>query len=262
MHGHVLSFFRNIFCAEGHFTIFLPLIASVFNDALLTERIIKTQLQNDATMQMPRGNRLNIMGHLTMLSDLVFQVIKEHSGKLLPLIQSHVQHADWIEYRELSYRETKDKDMTVLGGSKAPPPTTSHTDTEEEEEEPRRGATFNSLFVNGADEQLARYFCQQIISSLPSEFVFFNDEEEEQGHAEESIQIPFEPNGYDALLELEMRTSSLTHRKRSDGHDSSCSSSSSSESSSGDEQWPEYDDGQARKTQGHERQDRKGPVNQ
>lgn len=175
------DFIRNIF--TGDYNVHRDLIISIFKDARLTNRIIKTQRINDSVMypilplivhdifyrQRPRGNRLSHMGHITLISDEIFKLLKVHKEDLQPILMAELGHEDWIEYEELSYRETKIKDGLVLGGARAPPPPT-------EDSTSNTGSfSFNSLFSSGTDEQLARYFCQQVIANLPNRFVFTDD---------------------------------------------------------------------------------------
>lgn len=271
------DFIRNVF--SGRLGENRELILSLFREGQITSRILKTQRINDGAVycaraglawltdrQRPRGNRLNHMGHITLISDEIFKFLEAHGDEMSALLGEHVGHEEWAEYRELSHRETKIRDGTVLGGTKAPPPPS-------EELGSAGTATFNSIFSAGSDEQLARYFCQQVIANLPSRFAFSEEGDEgasdddeggtsyyediaagsEAGRQRESgagascrgeggevysedhrrdtfsfdysygynyegagmfeeapsIKIPFEPNGFDTLLEMEMRSSSL-----------------------------------------------------
>lgn len=230
LHCEVHDFIRNIF--TGNYQAHRELIISIFHDAKLTVRIVKAQRINDSIMQRPRGNRLGHMGHITLISDEIFKLLEAHGDDLKEVLKAELEHDDWHEYGELSYRETKIKDALVLGGAKAPPPPS--------EELMMSGggignglATFTGLFSAGTEEQLARYFCQQVIASLPNRFVF-TEEGDEDGSDEDdpdyytdhaldyddsghyfgndiapSIEIPIEGTGFDTLLEMEMRLSSL-----------------------------------------------------
>jgi hypothetical protein len=159
-----------------------------------------------------------------MISDQIVDLLERHGEDLGKELAAELEHEDWQEYCELSYRDTKIKDALVLGGSKAPPPPPN-------EDIGNGTASFTGLFATGTEEQLARYFCQQVIASLPNRFVFSSDDSdtdsegdspetpwnlegddyEGDGFFEEtpSIEIPVEGNGFDNLLEMEMRISSL-----------------------------------------------------
>ncbi|PJF18747.1 SIT4 phosphatase-associated protein family domain-containing protein [Paramicrosporidium saccamoebae] len=222
LHSEVFDFLRNIF--TGNYEIHRLLIVSIFKECKLTARIVKTQRINDSIMQRPRGNRLGHMGHITMIGDQIVDLLERQGEELGKELATELEHEDWQEYCELSYRDTKIKDALVLGGSKAPPPPPN-------EDIANGVASFTGLFATGTEEQLARYFCQQVIASLPNRFVFSSDDSdtdsegdspetpwnldgddyEGEGFFEEtpSIEIPVEGNGFDNLLEMEMRISSL-----------------------------------------------------
>lgn len=172
------------------------------------------------------------MGHITILADEIMALLRRQED-LKSDLTTELGHEDWIEYSELSYRETKIKDSIILGGSRAPPP------PPEEPALPEHAvslaASFNSLFTSSSDEAIARYFCEQVIAGLPNRFVLTdNPDDEEDGEQDEgydrhdwhddddyeggdhlfdefapSIEIPMGPNGIDCILEMEMRRSSL-----------------------------------------------------
>jgi hypothetical protein len=145
------------------------------------------------------------MGHITLISDEIFKLLEQHGEDLKSTLLSELEHEDWLEYGEVAYRETKVKDAMVLGGTRAPPPPTDETPS-----------SFTGIFSTGTDEQLARYFCQQVIANLPNRFIFTDDSDEEEMP---SIEIPVEPNGMDGIVDMEMRFSALGDLPDSTGED-------------------------------------------
>lgn len=91
------------------------------------------------------------------------EVSFEEDGSLRAILKDD---DDWDDFVEGTFREWKLKSMFVLGGSKAPvqpPPPV--------EEMMKMPNSLNTMFSSVQDEQLARYFCNQVLSSLPNKFV-------------------------------------------------------------------------------------------
>jgi hypothetical protein len=299
LHTAVLDFFTELLQSE-EFTENRPLVEQCFSASptaaatgtvggggrgnSLIDRILGNQRLNDALLLTPRGRRLGNMGHVTLLVDEIVRLSREveEFAKMLEALDSS---GDWHEYLDLSHREAKERNATILGGSRAPilpPPSSPPYPTGENvnmmmmmEEAGGAGgggngmsaisSSFTGLFTSGTDEQLARYFCQQVLSNLPNRFslnanfddeynhidmddeedgedendnneegngndrdtdggnVFSNvsgndqfyrlrrrlEEQEDQREVVAGIEIPVEPSGFDTLLEMEMRRSSL-----------------------------------------------------
>lgn len=232
----------------SHPTINQPLIDEILRKGQLIRKILKNQRLNDAKMYQRREARLENMGHVTILVDELLKYSENHDEEDLGLITIENEQLDdelkedWQDYLDSAYRETKLRDGHVLGGSKAPSP------PELAEEVPltinhdlgdsiASTNSFTSFFAMNSDEQLARYFCQQVLNSIPDRFVVNsissevidqhvkfdkvdNNEGGKSNHdgsvdvtipMEASIEIPVDGGGLDDVaLEMEMRQSSLS----------------------------------------------------
>lgn len=271
LHGTIVDFLRYIL--RGDYSVNRELVLHILGHCELTTKIVKNQLVNDAAVMQPRGRRLANMGHVTLIVDDITSLVEGPQGAELrknEAVEGALTREDWLEYLEQAYRETKLRDALILGGIKAPPPPPS----DDLLGGPMRGTSFTGLFSTGTDEQLARYFCQQVIANLPNRFILADqdgddelededdrdvdrdgaahdeDDDDNDGNADgdgdgsgngggrdrgntlllrhysyyghhrgergrnrqesvPSIEIPVEPNGFDTLLEMEMRLSSL-----------------------------------------------------
>lgn len=66
----------------------------------------------------PKGLRLGYMGHLTLISEDVINTLDHSSPDLRLIITKFVPQPEWEEYVNGRYRETKNKDTSLLGGGK------------------------------------------------------------------------------------------------------------------------------------------------
>ncbi|KAJ9059891.1 sporulation-induced protein [Entomophthora muscae] len=97
----------------------LALIASLFIDARLTERIVSAQRLNDAHVQEPKGVRLGFMGYLTFIAEETVKLLDRAGYELGHNILSMAQAPEWQEYIYQSLRDTKQRDMEPLDGNLA-----------------------------------------------------------------------------------------------------------------------------------------------
>jgi hypothetical protein len=123
------------------------IIKSIFYNGQLLKRITLAQKLADTLAEMPRGSRPSYMGHITILSDQVHILLDKHSAELYKEIGALLRTEEWIEYSNKSYRETKLKDASVLGGEPAPPMPTPMEDV------------FTSIFSSAADENVHSGIC-------------------------------------------------------------------------------------------------------
>lgn len=125
------------------------------------------------------------------MADYIVALLERHPELREEL--SELKHEDWLEYQELSYRETKIRDglvsdtcstSSLKGGVRTLNETMEGNARDAPEIQSVAMSSFNALFSSGTDEQLARYFCQQVIASLPNRFIFTdegdNDDQEEE----------------------------------------------------------------------------------
>lgn len=186
LHEKVLIIIQIIF--EGN-DCFIPLIDQLLKEYNLKQRIVDAQRENDAHVQRPRGNRLPCMGYLTLIAESVIKWEVECQGKTMTtcsFVVSEVPEESWREYSNKTFKETRLKDKKVLGGIR--PPVSLQEIFSSSDDSGDEILNYNSVFRSGDEEQLARYFCQQIIGNLPEQFLYADetfgdssdDEEEEE----------------------------------------------------------------------------------
>ncbi|KAI0243787.1 sporulation-induced protein [Massospora cicadina] len=95
------------------------LIASLFVDARLTERIVSAQRLNDARVHEPKGVRLGFMGYLTFIAEETVKLLDRAGYELGHRVLAQAQAPEWQEYVYQSLRDTKQRDMEPLDGNLA-----------------------------------------------------------------------------------------------------------------------------------------------
>ena len=61
---------------------------------------------------------MGYMGHLTLISEDIVTAFKHYPPDLLDALKDFVPQPEWDEYVSGSYRETKNKDTSLLGGGR------------------------------------------------------------------------------------------------------------------------------------------------
>lgn len=234
----------------------LSLLAEqLLKDSSLRNKIITAQRENDSFVERPRCNRLPFMGHLTLLSKCILdweEDMKEitSTGFTVSLSASGYSSAEivdeeaWREYCNKSFKETLRKDSQILGGIKPPismdemfnnNSNSSSSGSEVEGEEEDHLLDYNAIFTSGNEEQLARYFCQQIIGNIPGQFLFEADDEDddemtldefEHEISDDSDDDDFEDGEFSNLI-LSTSTSSSDDEEEEEGNSSEDSNSNS-----------------------------------
>ncbi len=148
----------------------------------LRHAIVRAQRENDSLQVQPRQNRLPFMGHLIAIAE-----------ELCALDESRVSGAgftvrdsQWHEFATKSLKEAQQRNSQVLGGIRPPiaPSELSSSDAEGPalsffsssggggSGDGNGFLDYNAVFGSGDEEQLARYFVQQIIGNVPHQFLY------------------------------------------------------------------------------------------
>lgn len=142
LQSNVCDFIHNL--CEGEWILNKMIICqSILRSSKLLARITVAQRLTDSLAEMPRGCRPNFMGHVTLLSDQIHGLLEKHGAELYKEIGDLLRTEKWTEYSNKSYRETKVRDASVLGGEA--PPILPPPPTEE---------VFTSIFASSADENV------------------------------------------------------------------------------------------------------------
>ena len=180
LHELIVKIVKEIFTEDYEKSPFEPFIDEILKDFNLRQRIVEAQRENDSKVQRPRGNRLPYMGHLTLISEIIINwetnsLTMTKSGNF---IISPVSEESWREYSNKIFKETRLKDKKVLGGIK-PSVSMYEMISSSEDSGGDELLNYNSIFRSGDEEQLARYFCQQLIGNFPEQFLYSEEEDED-----------------------------------------------------------------------------------
>lgn len=180
LHELIVKIVKEIFTEDYEKSPFEPFIDEILKDFNLRQRIVEAQRENDSKVQRPRGNRLTYMGHLTLISEIIINwetnsLTMTKSGNF---IISPVSEESWREYSNKTFKETRLKDKKVLGGIK-PSVSMYEMISSSEDSGGDELLNYNSIFRSGDEEQLARYFCQQLIGNFPEQFLYSEEEDED-----------------------------------------------------------------------------------
>lgn len=118
VHSVVYDFIHQILTGRIDTGYNRELTISLFRDARLMHRIIEGSQRNDIESSKPKGVRLGYMGHLTLISEDVIGALEHFPPDLRLLVAQYAPQPEWDEYVSGRYRETKKKDMSLLGGGK------------------------------------------------------------------------------------------------------------------------------------------------
>ncbi|CUA70095.1 Extragenic suppressor of kinetochore protein 1 [Schizosaccharomyces pombe 972h-] [Rhizoctonia solani] len=90
----------------------------MFRDARLVYRILEGSRRNDAVAAQQKGLRLGYMGHLILIADDIVAALEHYPHSLLEALSPYVPQPDWDNFVAGQYKETKERDMSQLGGGK------------------------------------------------------------------------------------------------------------------------------------------------
>jgi hypothetical protein len=158
----VVDLLRSVLAGDGRATGFRAGRHLIGPAHRLGMRLIAAQNAWEVAQQQPRGCRLNMMGHVTRLAELLGGW-HERSGV--------AADESWRAYWAGAVKETRLRDARVLGGIQ--PPRLFDLGQEPPASNPGTASLeYNALFSSADDERLARYFCQQIIGNVPGHFLY------------------------------------------------------------------------------------------
>lgn len=149
----------------------------------LKHAIIRAQRDNDACLAQPRQNRLPFMGHLIAVAETLCALDERRSASEKTAAFT-VRDASWHEFATKSLKEALNRKTRVLGGIRPPLAPADLSSSDEGGEHGGSGSfdaiggnqdgflDYNAVFGSGDEEQLARYFVQQIIGNAPHQFLY------------------------------------------------------------------------------------------
>ena len=175
LHGQVLEYLERLL--DDQMDICNPLVMSLFQEGRLLEHILAAQRANDAAVSRPFGSRLGYMGHLTLLVDRL-EAYRERLEACRDRLDANnlsmriFGSAEWKEYLGGSYGQAKSIQSHILGSTTSTDQQTTTTPISKKQTTAATLASFTAAFPSSADEQIARYFCQQVISNVPPTFAY------------------------------------------------------------------------------------------
>ncbi|KAF8550431.1 SAPS-domain-containing protein [Imleria badia] len=118
LHSVVYDFIHQVLTGRVDGGLNRELTVALFRDARLMQRIVDGQKQNDAESSKPKGVRLGYMGHLTLMAEDVITALEHFPPDLRYIIEHFAPQPAWNDYVTGRYKETKKRDMSLLGGGK------------------------------------------------------------------------------------------------------------------------------------------------
>jgi serine/threonine-protein phosphatase 6 regulatory subunit 3 len=79
--------------------------------------VIRLQIDRLISAQQ-KGLRLGYMGHLILISDDIVAALEHYPHSLLEALSPYVPQPDWDNFVAGQYKETKERDLSQLGGGR------------------------------------------------------------------------------------------------------------------------------------------------
>ncbi|KAF8584092.1 SAPS-domain-containing protein [Ramaria rubella] len=118
LHGTVYDLVHQILTGRIDGGLNRELIIALFRDARLLHRIVEGHEENVVRSRQPKGVRLGYMGHLTLISEDVISALEHYPEELAFSLRKYAPQPAWDHYVNGGYRETRQRDTSLLGGGK------------------------------------------------------------------------------------------------------------------------------------------------
>ncbi|KAK4704808.1 hypothetical protein P7C70_g1404, partial [Phenoliferia sp. Uapishka_3] len=214
LHNVVFDILQQIFHGRIDRALDRQLALSVFLDGKLIDRILEGQVLNDAGIRAHKL-RQGYMGHMTLVAEEVVKLFEHYPTEIHAVVAPHIPAA-WDHYVATTLRETRERDLSPLGGGITSGPndtssTTSQSLSDEDDEFPMNhtrvlkameagsplgggaatdagafgGHTLASSSVEGgdssSDDRFSRYLANAMSGDRPDKFSSDEDEDEDGG---------------------------------------------------------------------------------
>ncbi|CAJ0896542.1 148_t:CDS:10, partial [Entrophospora sp. SA101] len=199
LHTVVYDMIAQIFNGRMDIGYNKDLAISVFVDGEITKRVTKAQRLNDYEVEQPKGVRLGYMGHLTVIAEEIVKLMDRFAVEIGEKVREYIEAEDWQEYVSKTLRETRERDRAPLGGQRptnhdSMSPSREGSEDDEDEDDAIEAVADGDM----ADDQFARYLCQQITNDLPDKFGSSDESDEEDE--------PWMNEDFDKDTDFEMQT--------------------------------------------------------
>ncbi|CAJ0638767.1 12410_t:CDS:10 [Entrophospora sp. SA101] len=192
LHTVVYDMIAQIFNGRMDIGYNKDLAISVFVDGEITKRVTKAQRLNDYERTTKRS-KVRLYGSFNCYSRRDCEI----NGSICS--RDWRKTEDWQEYVSKTLRETRERDRAPLGGQRptnhdSMSPSREGSEDDEDEDDAIEAVADGDM----ADDQFARYLCQQITNDLPDKFGSSDESDEEDE--------PWMNEDFDKDTDFEMQT--------------------------------------------------------
>lgn len=175
LHNVVFDIIQQIFHGRIDRELDRQLVLSVFLDGRVIDRILGGQRANDLAWFVsslvfilllssnftyhnsakPQGTRLGYMGHMSLIAEEVVKLFHHYPSEVYSIVEPHIPQPGWDHYVTTTLRETRERDLSPLGGgiSMVSHETASSTASglsDEDDEFPERGVRGRAVDLNAS----------------------------------------------------------------------------------------------------------------
>ncbi|KAM0756105.1 SAPS-domain-containing protein [Meredithblackwellia eburnea MCA 4105] len=115
LHNVVFDIIQQIFHGRIDRTLDRQLALSVFLDGRLIDRILEGEAANEAATRAKKA-RLGYMGHMILIAEEVVKLFEHYPEEIFTVIEPHIPQPAWDRYVATTLRETRERDLSPLGG--------------------------------------------------------------------------------------------------------------------------------------------------
>ncbi|SCV69501.1 BQ2448_2521 [Microbotryum intermedium] len=94
------------------------LAVSVFLDGRLIDRILEGHEANEQS-ERTHKRRLGYMGHMILIAEEIVKLFEHYQEEIYLVVEPHIPQPAWDRYVTTTLRETRDRDLSPLGGGVA-----------------------------------------------------------------------------------------------------------------------------------------------
>lgn len=117
LHNVVYDILQQFFNGRMDVGLNRRLTLAVFEDGLLTEKIVAGHMRNEESLKLPRKIRMGYMGHMNLIAEETVKLLERYPHEIAAHVQEHLT-PEWNQFVEQTLREIREKEAAPLAGGR------------------------------------------------------------------------------------------------------------------------------------------------